>query len=69
MCCGHDHNASIQTVQNIKGGHTWYVNPGTVGGVGAPATYVLGDLTTMQFDIFDVPPEESDNSSRLTIAS
>lgn len=69
VCCGHDHNASIHTVQTIKGGHTWYVNPGTVGGVGAPATYVLGDLATMQFEIFDVPPEESDNSSRLTIAS
>jgi hypothetical protein len=55
VCCGHDHKASIQSVQNIKNGHTWYINPGTVGGVGAPATYVLGDLETMEFAIYDVP--------------
>jgi len=33
------------------------VNPGTVGGVAAPATYVLGDLDTMTFVIRDVALE------------
>jgi putative phosphoesterase len=54
VCCGHDHEAKIETVQNVGGGSTWLVNPGTVGGVAAPATYVLGDLETMQFSIHDV---------------
>ena len=54
VCCGHDHEAKIETVSNIKGGATWVVNPGTVGGVAAPATYVLGDLETMKFELRDV---------------
>ena len=54
VCCGHDHRAAISSVPNIKGGATWLVNPGTVGGIGAPATYVLGDLDTMQFTIHQV---------------
>jgi putative phosphoesterase len=51
VCCGHDHMAAIDAVANIKGGTTPMVNPGTVGGVAAPATYVLGDLETMEFEI------------------
>jgi len=51
VCCGHDHEASIKWVDNIKGGKTPVVNPGTVGGVAAPVTWVLGDLETMQFEI------------------
>jgi putative phosphoesterase len=54
VCCGHDHAAKIETVTNVTGGSTWLVNPGTVGGVAAPATYVLGDLKTMEFVIHDV---------------
>lgn len=54
VCCGHDHEARIETVPNINGGSTWLVNPGTVGGVAAPATYVLGDLDTMQFSVLNV---------------
>jgi len=54
VCCGHDHEAKIETVGNIKGGRTLVVNPGTVGGVAAPATYVLGDLETMEFELRDV---------------
>lgn len=57
VCCGHDHEAKIETVPNVTGGSTWLVNPGTVGGVAAPATYVLGDLETMKFSIHDVQPE------------
>lgn len=51
VCCGHDHELSIQSRTNVKGTTTWLVNPGTVGGVGnAPATYVLGDLASMTFE-------------------
>ena len=51
VCCGHDHEANVEVVDNINGGQTHVVNPGTVGGVAAPATYVLGDLETMKFEI------------------
>ena len=51
VCCGHDHEANIEAVDNIKGGSTLVLNPGTVGGVAAPATYIFGDLETMTFDI------------------
>jgi putative phosphoesterase len=54
VCCGHDHEANIETVKNVTGTSTWLVNPGTVGGVAAPATWVLGDLETMNFSIQDV---------------
>ena len=37
VCCGHDHEAKIEDIENIKGGHTRVVNPGTVGGTAAPA--------------------------------
>ena len=55
VCCGHDHEAAIAEIDNIKGGRTMMVNPGTVGGVAAPATYVLGDLEAMTFEIREVP--------------
>jgi len=54
VCCGHDHEAQIETVTNIKGGETHMVNPGTVGGVAAPATWVLGDLDNMTFEVYEV---------------
>ena len=54
VCCGHDHAAHIETIENIKGGMTQLVNPGTVGGVAAPATWVMGDLDSMRFDIREV---------------
>ena len=50
VCCGHSHEAAIQQVGNVKGGSTWLVNPGTVAGLAAPATWVLGDLAEMRFD-------------------
>lgn len=59
VCCGHDHEAKVETIANIKGGHTHVVNPGTVGGVAAPATYVLGDLETMEFEIRAVQPDSA----------
>ncbi|MHB1566840.1 MAG: metallophosphoesterase family protein [Acidiferrobacter sp.] len=56
VCCGHDHVAEVKSITNIKGGQTVLVNPGTVGGVGATATYVLADLDRWSFDIRQVPP-------------
>lgn len=55
VCCGHDHVAAVSTVENIRGGKTWMVNPGTVGGVGKPPTYILGDLDAMTFEVLPVP--------------
>lgn len=51
---GHTHCISIETLENIKGTQTVVCNPGTVGGIGAPATYLLGDLETMTFEILPV---------------
>lgn len=55
VCCGHDHRVSVQPVANVKGGTTWLVNPGTVGGVGKEPTYILADLANLTFDIYEVP--------------
>jgi hypothetical protein len=51
VCCGHYHTASITPVANARTGTTWLVNPGTVGAVGQPATYVLGDLERLVFEV------------------
>lgn len=51
VCCGHDHKASVRSVRNIKGGETFLVNPGTVAGLSAPATWALGDLAAMRFEL------------------
>jgi putative phosphoesterase len=50
VCCGHSHVVEAAQVANVKGGKTWLVNPGTVAGLAAPATWMLGDLAAMQFD-------------------
>lgn len=55
VCCGHSHRSEITPHPNLKGGTTWLVNPGTVAGIGAPATYALGDLETMTFTLHPVP--------------
>jgi len=55
VCCGHSHKAEIEHVKNVKGGATLLVNPGTVAGLSAPATYALGDLATLEFSIERVP--------------
>ena len=54
VCCGHDHKADIRAIENMSGNTTLLVNPGTVGGIKAPATWVLGDLDTMSFRIHEV---------------
>ncbi len=54
VCCGHDHKVDIRSIKNLAGNNTWLVNPGTVGGIKAPATWVLGDLDAMQFSVHEV---------------
>jgi uncharacterized protein len=55
VCNGHEHHAAIERIRNIKGKETLRIDPGTVAGVGAPATYVFGDLKAMEFKIRPVP--------------
>jgi len=58
VCCGHDHRVLIEPIDNIKKQQTLYINPGTVAGVGADPTYVIGQLDTMEFKICSVPVAE-----------
>ena len=51
VCCGHSHQAEMRRVANVKGSETWLVNPGTIAGLAAPATWMLGDLDAMRFDL------------------
>lgn len=52
ICCGHSHEPEITCLDTAKGGKAWLVNPGTVAGLGAPAaTWVFGDLATMEFEL------------------
>ncbi len=57
VCCGHSHAVGVARQKNIQGGHTWLVNPGTVAGLGAPASWILGDLATLAFEIRRVSME------------
>jgi putative phosphoesterase len=54
VCCGHDHRAAIRLIDNMAGRQTLLVNPGSVGGIKAPATYVVGDLERMEFSIREI---------------
>ena len=56
VCCGHSHHAAIEHVANVKGGKTWLVNPGTVAGLAAPATWIMGHLDEMRFQIRQLGP-------------
>lgn len=51
VCCGHDHAASVVRQANIRGGHSWLLNPGTVAGLGGPATWLLADLEQDRFEV------------------
>jgi putative phosphoesterase len=55
VCNGHEHRAVVERIRNVKGEDTLRIDPGTVAGVSAPATYVFGDLQTMEFGIRPVP--------------
>lgn len=56
VCCGHSHRFEIVHQENIKGGTTLLVNPGTVAGLGAPATFAIGDLASLEFEIRSLRP-------------
>ena len=58
VCCGHDHQPAIKSVQNTKEEHTLILNPGTVAGIGPCASYIFGDLETLEFEIREVPKPE-----------
>lgn len=63
VCCGHDHKAAIRAIDNMSGSTTLLVNPGTVGGIKAPATWVLGDLDTMTFEIHELSASDKHNTA------
>jgi putative phosphoesterase len=54
---GHEHTVEVRRVENIRGGQTLLVNPGTVGGIAAPATYVLCDLPSLGVTVRQLGPE------------
>jgi len=55
VCCGHSHEPAIERLPNILGDQTLVLNPGTVGGVGGvPATLMIGDLTSLEFEILEL---------------
>ena len=64
VCNGHEHKAIIEHIKNIRGTETLRVDPGSVGGVSAPATYVLGDLGKMEFVIRAVPEPADTQTAR-----
>ncbi|MEA3278908.1 MAG: metallophosphoesterase family protein [Pseudomonadota bacterium] len=67
VCCGHSHKSARELVPNMRGGHTLLLNPGTVGGVGkVPATYLFGDLESLQFDLREVPKSLEQQTLPLT---
>jgi hypothetical protein len=51
VCCGHSHVASVTRQPTLAGGVAWLVDPGTVAGLAAPATWILGDLDRLAFEI------------------
>ncbi len=55
VCCGHSHDASIAQQPTVSGGTGWLLNPGTVAGLAAPATWMLADLAQMRFELRQVP--------------
>ena len=64
VCNGHEHRAVIESIRNVKGKETLRIDPGTVGGVSATATYVFGDLEKMEFEIRPVQLPEAQSNKR-----
>jgi len=62
VCNGHEHRAVIERIITIKGGETLRLDPGSVAGIGAPPTYILGDLEKMEFVIRPVPEPTGDTT-------
>ncbi len=59
VCCGHSHRAEVRAVANVKDRTTWLVNPGTVAGLAAPSTWVMGDLLSMRFEVQELDGDPS----------
>lgn len=60
VCHGHSHTAHVGKQAHVKGGDCWLVNPGSVAGIDAPGveaipTWIMGDLTSMDFEIRRLP--------------
>jgi putative phosphoesterase len=51
VCCGHSHKAEARRLRTIQDTDAWLVNPGTVAGLAAPATWALADLAAMRFEL------------------
>jgi len=69
VCNGHEHKAVVERITNIQGGVTLRVDPGTVGGVSRPATYVFGNLEKMEFEIRPVPLPTDGRTARPHVAA
>jgi uncharacterized protein len=52
--CGHTHQPEILQQPNLHNSTTPVLNPGTVGGVGASATFAMVDLATLAAEIITV---------------
>jgi uncharacterized protein len=65
VCCGHSHRAEARRVPSVNGQSTWLVNPGTVAGLAAPSTWVMGDLSAMHFEVRELesPPRPPDQDA------
>jgi putative phosphoesterase len=48
VCYGHDHHYHQEQVENIKGGKTLLLNPGSVAGLDGPASFMMLDLATLE---------------------
>ncbi|MBF0469947.1 MAG: metallophosphoesterase family protein [Gammaproteobacteria bacterium] len=57
VCCGHDHRSKISTITTVNDRSCLLLNPGTVAGIGPKATYIVGDLETLQFEIKELPKQ------------
>lgn len=64
VCCGHSHRAEVRQVPSVNGKSTWLVNPGTVAGLAAPSTWVMGDLAAMRFEVQELgsAPRQQDQN-------
>ena len=60
---------SSNALETSRGRETLRVDPGTVGGVSRPATYVLGDLEKMEFVIRSVPEPTDERAARPRAAT
>lgn len=63
VCCGHSHRAQARRVPSVNGQSTWLVNPGTVAGLAALPTWVMGDLAAMRFEVCELGGAPRDRSA------